>query len=321
MLPHSPDYHFCAQVQARWDQNAEARLFRDTLEQALPDQADRDVFKVCAGNLLYPDARFEVCVVCYGESGTSKSTMCEPLAAVLGKTLATSLSMTQLCDPKSYNLPQLRFAALNLATELDAIELEDSSMFKRIVSGERIPARAIYGVPFDMTPTVKLWFLSNNLPRFKHGTEAELRRTRMLKFAKVPGAVDVTLKERVAADRDGIFLFMLEGLVELMSLRTIPQGGADSQAVLQRFRVSNDPIGAFLTQRCELGVKEKVKKDLIFQAFTEFCEDNGFSDMFRDMFIRKLLERCSGVKSKRKTEGADRTHYLVGIGLRKLEEG
>lgn len=317
MLPHQPEYAFQQQVDAEWDMNADAPEYRRTLECALPDEADRDLFKICAGNMLYPDARFEVCTVCYGESGTSKSTVCEPLTAVLGDGLATSLSMTHLCDSRGYSLPKLKFAAANMSTELDAIEHEDSSIFKRIVSGETIEVRPIYGKPFTMRTACKLWFLANNLPRFKHGTEAEIRRMRLIRFRVLVGdlAKDVTLKPRIAGERNGVFLFMLEGLVALLGLREIPQGGDQSRALLDRFRTSNDPIGTFIRQRCELGSAFEVTKEELDQEFQSFCLANGFSDMLSNIFIRKLLERCPEVGVARPRRGSDRVHVVKGLRL------
>jgi hypothetical protein len=49
--------------------------------------------------------------------------------------------MSQICDPRSYHLPKLRYAAVNLGTELDVIAIDENANFKTIVSGEPIEAR------------------------------------------------------------------------------------------------------------------------------------------------------------------------------------
>src|SRR5262249_53024801 len=147
--------------------------------------------------------------------------------------------MSQICDPKSYHIPKLKFAAVNLGTELDAVELGDSTTFKAIVSGEPIEARPIYGAPFTMQTSCKLWFLSNTLPRFKHGTEAELRRTRFLRFDFLPPKKDITLKSRLALEPNGVFGWMLAGLVKALNVPQIPFGGCNSHQVHDRFRISN----------------------------------------------------------------------------------
>ncbi len=111
LLAHSPDYSFTQQTRARFNPEANAPLFLRLLEEVLPDPEDRQLLQLCCGNFLLPDCRFETALVGYGEAGRGKSTIAEPIAAALGTELVSRLSMSQLCDPKSYHLPKLRFAA------------------------------------------------------------------------------------------------------------------------------------------------------------------------------------------------------------------
>jgi phage/plasmid-associated DNA primase len=59
----------------------------------------------------------------------------------------------------------------------------------------------------SLKTTCKFLFLTNYLPRFQHGTNAELRRLRFLRFERKPAKPDPTLKHRIAFERDGIFRF------------------------------------------------------------------------------------------------------------------
>jgi hypothetical protein len=130
---------------------------------------------------------------------------------------------------KHHQTCSLKTGSNSPCTELDSLEVSESSNFKAIVSGEAIEARPIYGEPFTMRTTCKLWFLSNHLPRFRHGTEAELRRMRFIRFNRIPKVKDVTLKHRIRAERNGIFALMVHYLQRLMTLSEIPLGSAKSQ--------------------------------------------------------------------------------------------
>ena len=103
--------------------------------------------------------------------------------------------------------------------------MADSSVFKSLVSGEPIEVRKIYGRPGMMRITCKLWFLANNLPRFKHGTAAEVRRLRFLNFSRKPGKPDNSLKQRLQHECNGIFNWMVLRLFELLKLKQLPEGG------------------------------------------------------------------------------------------------
>jgi P4 family phage/plasmid primase-like protien len=316
LLPHSPERSFTRQTVARFNPNATAPLFERVLGEVLPDSEDRDLFQICLGNFLYPDCRHEVALVCYGEAGRGKSTVADPVASALGLDLVCRLSMSQVCDARSYHLPKLKFAAVNLGTELTTEDIAESGNFKTLVSGEPIEARPIYGVPFVMQTTCKLWFLANTLPRFRFGTEAELRRTRFLRFDYDPPAKDVTLKARLATETEGVFRFMVEGLQRLLTCATIPIGGRQSRAVHDRFRVSNDPVGAFVQCRCILDREAREQKEHLRNAFAEFAERHELAPVCREWFFRVLFERFPSLRETQLRLDGERVRHVQGIVLR-----
>ena len=320
LLDHSPDYQFCRKMVAKYDPEAEAKVFRGVLSEALSDEKDRQLFQILTANLLMPDCRYEVAVVCYGEAGTSKSTVVIPMLAAFGQELVRSLGLNQICDPRSYHLPHLRFAAVNLASELDALPLGDSANFKAIVSGETLEVRAIYAKPFTMKTTAKLWFLANSLPRFKNGTDAEIRRIRFLRFANRPAVKDVTLKERLLAERDGALLFMLEGLKTLLPMRSIDYGSVQSEEVQNRFRISNDPLGVFVADHCVLDQGESVRKEKLRVAFQAFCETHELNLDSSTWFFRKLYERFPELKDSQKRSDGVKVRCIQGLKLKNEAE-
>ena len=315
LIPPGPQYSFARQCAANFTPGLPAPLFDRVLNEVLPDPADRELLILCAGNFLYPDARFETALVCYGEGGRGKSTIADPFSAALGAGLVSRLSMSQLCDPKSYSLPALRYVAVNLGTELTAQDIAESGNFKTIVSGEEIEVRPIYGSPFTMRTACKLWFLANSLPRFKHGTEAELRRTRFLRFDYQPPQKDVTLKARLAAETDGVFQIMLEGLRRLLSVSEIPLGGAESRAVHDRFKISNDPVGSFVAAHCQLDPAARVGTETLRDAFAEFATEHGLPEAVGTWFFRALYERFTALKEVRPRINDERRRMVQGLCL------
>ncbi len=315
---HSPEHLFTLRVSSMFSPKSECPLFHRVLVELLPDEDDRKLIQLFSGYMLLPDCRFEAALISYGEAGRGKSTIAEAIANALGSDLVARLTMSQICDPKSYHVPKLRYAAVNLGTELDAVELGDSATFKAIASGETIEARPIFGSPFTMKPPCKLMFLANSLPRFKHGTDAELRRLRFLRFDVLPGEKNVTLKAKLAAEHDGIFLWMIEGLRELLKVTEMPVGGKASRAVLDRFRVSNDPVGSFVTLRCQLVLDATTPKEELRKAFSEFCERHALPVSGDDWFLKSLYERWPQLRETRPTNDSGQRYYAIaGIALRK----
>jgi len=145
--------------------------------------ADIDSIRCFSGYILFPDFRYEVALICYGDSDAAKSTVSTGIEAALGPDLVTKCSLAQISNPENKNLAKLGNAALNLSTELDAVEV-GSEIFKMIVSGEAIDADRKYRDSITLSATCKLWFNSNHLPRFRSGTDAEQKRTRIIRFAQ-----------------------------------------------------------------------------------------------------------------------------------------
>lgn len=315
LLPADPALLFTGAAAASFVPTATAPIFARTLAEALPDPDDRELFALCCGNFLLPDCRFEAALVAYGEAGRGKSTVAEPVASALGMDLVTRLSMSQICDPRSYHIPKLRFAAVNLGTELDVIAIDESANFKVLVSGEPVEARPIYGEPFTMQTTCKLWFLANGLPRFKNGTDAELRRTRFLRFDCPPPKKDVGLKAKLAAERDGVFNFMLAGLRRLLTVPEIPLGGAESRAVHARFKISNDPLGSFVASHCAFDPEGVVSKERLKGEFDSYCETHGLPPEFAGWLCKRLYERWPNLREVHLRRDTARVRAVAGLRL------
>ena len=203
LLPTHQSHGFTTALSVAWDEGASMKLFGQVLNDTLPDSCDRELLLDVLATALIPDCRYEAALVCQGEAGTGKSTVIAPVAAIFGSTCA-SLSMADLCHPSGYKLAMLQNKLMNLATELNTLEMEDTGLFKQLVSGEAFAARPIYGKPFEMRSTATLVFLANSLPRFKYGTDAEVRRLRFIRFGNKVTKPDVNLKERVALEAPGV---------------------------------------------------------------------------------------------------------------------
>jgi putative DNA primase/helicase len=319
--PHSKDLMFTGCFGANWNgADAATPLFTKTLSETLHDHKDIALFQWFAGYCLYPDCKqHEVFLICYGPGGTGKSTLADAIVhAFADDVLVTRLSLAQICTsgPGSYSLPSMQTALVNLGTELDTVEMDESANFKQLVSGEPIVARSIYGKPFKMQTTCKLWFLSNGLPRFKSGTDAEYRRARFLSFSKKPAQKDPTLKDKLREERDGILAWLVDGLQAILQGIPAPMGGDHSAAVLKRFELSNDPIGCFMREYCIVSPELQTPKDDVIGAFTEFLDSHQFPHRTREYFFRALYERNPEITVFRKRIANQSTYFLRGVGLK-----
>jgi P4 family phage/plasmid primase-like protien len=321
LLPTDASHGFTTALSVAWDEGASMKLFGQVLNDTLPDSSDRELLLDVLATALIPDCRYEAALVCQGEAGTGKSTVIAPVAAIFGSTCA-SLSMADLCHPSGYKLAMLQNKLMNLATELNTLEMEDTGLFKQLVSGEAFTARPIYGKPFEMRSTATLVFLANSLPRFKYGTDAEVRRLRFIRFGNKVTKPDVNLKERVALEAPGLLVELVYRAQELLRGRPLREPGQYGRETVQRFAVSNDPVGQFVSRHCTIGQGLQCEKIFVARAFDNFRVQYGISEKLDDsLFFRTLYERFPSVRSKRARCGDNsRTHVLTGIELRDFDD-
>ena len=316
--PASDQHHFTQKLAVPYNPEARCPAFRQALVENLPDTDDQKLFGLFCASVLVPDCRWEAALCVFGETGTGKSTLFEGVQAALGKGPCQALSLTELCDQKSYNAPDLEFAMLNISTELNALELT-SDRFKQLVSGERVPVRAIYGSPYYVDPTCKYVGLTNHLPRFKDGTGAELRRFRFLKFAHLPANKDLQLKKRVAEEGPGILNFLVGSVTELLEAPEMPSGGQDSAQARERFQIANDPVGSFVQTECVLARESYEPKDRILARFKTFLEHHGLSGNIAAILFKQLYERFNTAPIRIR-DGAKREQGVSGIELKAITE-
>jgi P4 family phage/plasmid primase-like protien len=320
LLPHNPDYLFAACLPSCWhDSPQPLDTFLKVLSQSLPDRKDKALLQWFAGYCLFPDCKqHEQYLICYGKGGTGKSTLARAIAnAFDDSSTVTCLSLRQICSTGqgSYSVPALEHAIVNLGTELDTLEVDESSNLKQLVSGEPVIARPIYGKPFTMSTTCKHWFLSNVMPRFKSGTDAEYRRTKIIAFSQKPDAPDGSLKDLLLTERDAIFAWCVEGLRAILDGIAVPEGSTESQAALTRFKLSNDPLGCFVEERCILSPELEISKEAFVAELNGYLDAYGFPHKAKEMMFKALYERYPEVCATRH-RNRQPDAYIKGIGLR-----
>lgn len=179
-----------------------------------------------------------------------------------------------------------------------------------------------------MTCCTKLWFNANSLPRFQHGTDAELRRVRFLCFNNVPKVKDETMKEKLAGERDGLLAYMVQALQAIIGGMKAPEGGAESVQLKARFAISNDPVTAWAQECLVFDAAEEVYKEELYESFNGFLGSWGFPEKSKVHLFRQFYERFPAVSAYRlsaESKGEDGQkraagHWLRGVRLREAKD-
>jgi putative DNA primase/helicase len=282
--------HCRYQLAFDYDPDASCPTFHKFLERVQPDEDAREVLAEFMGWCFLKDLKLEKALLLYGTGSNGKSAFFEVMCAMLGPQNVSHLDLSALMKPEG-RFP-LGSSLLNFCSELGG--RVQSSVFKRLASGEPIPARLLYKNVHTMRDYAKLAFNTNVLPKAEEMTDGFTRRFLIVPFPIViPQAeVDPDLARKIIADElPGVLNWVIEGMLRLNQNRRFTEC-ASATAAIQDYIQENDSVAIFLE---ELGLKKsndgKIGKLALYQGYIQFCRSSGLPALEKNAFGKQLLEK------------------------------
>ena len=250
-------------------------------------------------------------IVAYSEEGaTGKSTFLRLLRSLPNEDAVASVPPGKFGDEKYAH--RLIGRVLNAADELPDRAVR-SDVFKRMITGEPVPARNVYCSATDFAPVALHVFSTNVLPSFSGGVDGgTARRLLPIEFTHVvpESERDPDLPEKILTEEANLFLhFAVEGACRLVQNRdfTVP---ASSRELLERWVLSADPVRAWAAERLEVTVDEnRVSVAALYADFRVWAEKRGLKSEFLPNIIsfgRRLRSAASGLEYLRSDGSACR---------------
>lgn len=199
-------------VDYAYDRDADCPMWKDFLEQVLPDESLRADLQEFFGMCYLDRSKLSVekFALLVGRGANGKSVIFDVMKRVIGADNVISLDSQQLTDERM--VPYLRGRRLNFAPDVRSSAAFESSL-KALASGQDVIGRKIYGdaVTVKAPP---LCFAMNEVPRFRDVTQGFFRRVLLFPFdvTIAPDKQDRRLAEKIcASDLPGVFNWVMEG--------------------------------------------------------------------------------------------------------------
>ena len=238
----------------------------------------------------------EVLVICYGHGSNGKSVFSNVIHNIFGGYATTSppslLTARKADDTSPRNdlaaLAGARYVSIN---ELQAGDRLDEQVVKMLAGREPISARFLHREYFEYMPNFTAWLRTNHKPIITGGDDGIWRRLVVLAFRrKFDGdEKDPDLEGILLEERDGILQWMLEG-----TSKYLKDGLKLSPRILQEnatYRKDSDLIGEFLGDVMEVDPTAKINQQTAYEAWKQWCTDNGFRVSSKKSFTQRLAER------------------------------
>jgi phage/plasmid-associated DNA primase len=316
LMPHARQWRQRHVVHGRWPVVRDPAVFADSrLAKYLRDAVAGDADAAEKVNLLGEIAgctalgrgtrlRNPKAIVTFSEEGaTGKSTFLKMLRALPNPEAVASVPPGKFGDEKY--AWRLIGKILNAADELPDRAVK-ADVFKRMITGEPVPARDVYRSATDFVPIALHVFSTNVLPSFSGGVDGGVvRRLLPIDFVHVvpENERDPDLLDHILRDEPDLLLhFAIEGACRLLRQRdfTVP---ASSGELLQRWMLSADSVRAWAAARLEVTSYEYVMAvGALYHDFQAWAEIRGLKrDLLPSVisFGKRLRKAAPGLEYQR----------------------
>jgi P4 family phage/plasmid primase-like protien len=322
LLPHDPEYRSRSQIPANFDMDATYDRWLQFLEEVFPEYAGKklgepgkaDVLQQYFGYCLLGHCEFQKALFLYGVGANGKSTAINALVSVLGIENASTLTIEDL--GQRFTSHFLQGKMINIATETNTRNPLDTELFKAAIRGDAIKAERKYGEPYTFKPIAKWIVAMNETPIIPDKTPGFTRSILVLEFKRrfVGKEIDPQLSEKLAQERDGIFMWSLFGLERL-----IKQNGFETPVQVEEerkdFMRALNPFLIFIEEECIEGPGQEVSSAYLYNRYKDWCTEGHNRPLSRNKFYDQVLMNLPAVRKGRVGDD-DNKRGFIGLGLK-----
>lgn len=291
LQPFSPSVVITNRIPWDYNPNAYSELADKTLDKiACHDEQVRTILEECIGYCFYRSNVFRKAFILTGKGSNGKSTFIDVLHKVLGSENIAALDLKNLGD--RFLKASLFKKLANIGDDISDEFIPDPSLFKKIVSGDRIQAEFKGQDSFDFNPYVKLVFSANNIPRMKDKTGAVISRLVIIpfnaEFSENSSDYDPDIKYKLQGQESLEYFIRIgiEGLKRILHNRGFTKS-VKVQKELDEYEEYNNPVIGFFKEQEEGYLFRETTKD-IYLKYSIYCSENGFQAESSNQFGRSV---------------------------------
>jgi len=312
LLPHTPEYLSTIRIPIEYKKEATCPTVDYFLNSTLPADCV-PIAEELFGYSLIPYVRFEKAFMFTGAGANGKSTFLTLLEKFVGSGNVSKVPLQDL-DEHRFKRAELFGKLLNLFADLDARDLQSSTYFKTIVSGDAIDAERKFQDPFFFRPFARLAFSANEIPRSPDNSYAYFRRWCIIPFPKrFEGKdADKSLADKMTepSELSGLLNRALSGLHRLFE----NEGFTESVTIresLDDYKKQNDTVAAFINDYCELRQDLEIERKALYDSYVSYCKKEGYEAIGRIACYNKVRAYPQVGEKKE-----PKTRCFTGIGIK-----
>lgn len=198
-----------------------SQKFQDYLRDVVPEEDERKTLQEYAGYCLMDSEKamrkYGKSLMLVGPTDSGKSVFLHVLKEMLGRPNTSSVSLTDLSSDTGYYREKIVGKLANINNELNTsnLTIDRDDVVKNYSEARPVSVRPIYGEPYDITPTTKHIFATNQTPKIDGDNDSFYNRWLTVKFPEsIPKEEQNTdLEDELTTDEEKakILNWVLEG--------------------------------------------------------------------------------------------------------------
>lgn len=313
----TPDVVITNKIPWPYNPAAYSELLDHTLDRlACNDPEVRALLEEMVGYCLYRRNELGKAFILIGDKSNGKSTFLHVVKNMLGDSNIASLDLKELGD--RFKTAELFGKLANIGDDIGDEFIANASVFKKLVTGDRVNVERKGQDPFEFDNYAKFLFSANNIPRMKDKTGAVQRRLVIVPFdAKfTPNDPDFRpfIKDELC-EQDSMEYLIVLGLKALKSVLGKAQFTTSKrvQGQLDEYEQNNNPIIGFIQ---EVGLDGIVNEatNTVYRRYKEYCIANNFQALSAIEFSRQICKRCGFVTDAKYIKGKKTRVFVEGTG-------
>ncbi|MBM7679540.1 P4 family phage/plasmid primase-like protein [Gracilibacillus alcaliphilus] len=202
---------------------------------------------------------------------------------------------------------------VNIGDDISKGYIKESSVFKKLSTGETLNVERKGKDPFDFTNYAKLIFSANEMPRINDYSDGLGRRLQIVpfkaKFSAKDDDYDPFITDKLLSDESMQYLLnvALKALHNLLENKQFTKSKA-VESEMEKYQEENNPIISFINNE-DIDLERSVVKD-IYDMYRLYCSDNGYQSVSNISFSKQIRQLFGFTTKQQKVDGKNKRIFI-----------
>ncbi|MEK5107048.1 phage/plasmid primase, P4 family [Cytobacillus sp. FSL K6-0129] len=279
---------------------------------AVNDKNIRAILEEILGYILFRRNEFAATFILTGDGSNGKSSYLKIIRKLVGPDNTASLDLKEL--DQRFKTAELFGKLVNIGDDISKGYIKESSVFKKLSTGETLNVERKGKDPFDFTNYAKLIFSANEMPRINDYSDGLGRRLQIVpfkaKFSPDDEDYDPFITDKLLSEESMQYILniALHALKRLLKNNKFTKSKL-VESEMEKYQEENNPILSFINNE-DIELERSVVGD-VYMQYKVYCSENGFQAVSNISFS-KMVKHIFGYDTKvQRIDGKNKRLFVL----------